>query len=72
MLSEGTALAVAGALEKDEQPARALSELVATACGPQRHQGMDVPFKRLSVVFQEHTLPGTMLGQRVFVAKRQN
>ncbi|XP_075851443.1 ragulator complex protein LAMTOR4 isoform X1 [Microcebus murinus] len=88
VLSEGAVLAVrsgkgpgvhfsphgpsSGDLENDEQAASAISELVSTACGFRLHQGMNVPFKRLSVVFGEHTLLVTVSGQRVFVVKRQN
>ncbi|KAB0348330.1 hypothetical protein FD755_006873 [Muntiacus reevesi] len=61
-----------GDLENDEQAASTISELVSTACGFRLHQGMSVPFKRLSVVFGEHTLLVTVSGQRVFVVKRQN
>ncbi|XP_055148515.1 ragulator complex protein LAMTOR4 isoform X4 [Symphalangus syndactylus] len=61
-----------GDLENDEQAASAISELVSTACGFRLHRGMNVPFKRLSVVFGEHTLLVTVSGQRVFVVKRQN
>ncbi|XP_006155796.1 ragulator complex protein LAMTOR4 isoform X1 [Tupaia chinensis] len=72
VLSEGAVLASSGDLENDEQAASAISELVSTACGFRLHQGMNVPFKRLSVVFGEHTLLVTVSGQRVFVVKRQN
>lgn len=61
-----------GDLENDEQAASAISELVSTACGFRLHHGMSIPFKRLSVVFGEHTLLVTVSGQRVFVVKRQN
>ncbi|XP_053411464.1 ragulator complex protein LAMTOR4 isoform X1 [Nycticebus coucang] len=61
-----------GDLENDEQAASAISELVSTACGFRLHHSMNVPFKRLSVVFGEHTLLVTVSGQRVFVVKRQN
>lgn len=61
-----------GDLENDEQAASAISELVSTACGFQLHHGTNIPFKRLSVVFGEHTLLVTVSGQRVFVVKRQN
>uniref|UniRef100_A0A8I5YKY8 Ragulator complex protein LAMTOR4 n=1 Tax=Pongo abelii TaxID=9601 RepID=A0A8I5YKY8_PONAB len=72
VLSEGAVLASSGDLENDEQAASAISELVSTACGFRLHRGMNVPFKRLSVVFGEHTLLVTVSGQRVFVVKRQN
>ncbi|XP_031194312.1 ragulator complex protein LAMTOR4 isoform X2 [Mastomys coucha] len=61
-----------GDLENDEQAASAISELVSTACGFRLHHGTNIPFKRLSVVFGEHTLLVTVSGQRVFVVKRQN
>ncbi|XP_021506397.1 ragulator complex protein LAMTOR4 [Meriones unguiculatus] len=72
VLSEGAVLASSGDLENDEQAASAISELVSTACGFRLHHGTNVPFKRLSVVFGEHTLLVTVSGQRVFVVKRQN
>lgn len=65
-------LASSGDLENDEQAASTISELVSTACGFRLHHGTNVPFKRLSVVFGEHTLLVTVSGQRVFVVKRQN
>ncbi|EQB77920.1 late endosomal/lysosomal adaptor, MAPK and MTOR activator 4 [Camelus ferus] len=65
-------LSSSGDLENDEQAASAISELVSTACGFRLHHGMNIPFKRLSVVFGEHTLLVTVSGQRVFVVKRQN
>ncbi|XP_062947423.1 ragulator complex protein LAMTOR4 isoform X2 [Cynocephalus volans] len=61
-----------GDLENDEQAASTISELISTACSFRLHHGMNVPFKRLSVVFGEHTLLVTVSGQRVFVVKRQN
>nr|XP_048292932.1 ragulator complex protein LAMTOR4 isoform X1 [Myodes glareolus] len=72
VLSEGAVLASSGDLENDEQAASTISELVSTACGFRLHHGTNVPFKRLSVVFGEHTLLVTVSGQRVFVVKRQN
>ncbi|XP_069738546.1 ragulator complex protein LAMTOR4 isoform X1 [Phaenicophaeus curvirostris] len=70
VISDGAVLASSGDLENDEQTASVLSELVATACGLQR--GHDPPFKRLSVVFGEHSLLVTISGQKLFVVKRQN
>ncbi|KAM6307021.1 ragulator complex protein LAMTOR4 isoform 2-T2 [Podargus strigoides] len=61
-----------GDLENDEQTAAVLSELVATACGLRLQRGHDPPFKRLSVVFGEHSLLVTVSGQKLFVVKRQN
>ncbi|XP_023393271.1 ragulator complex protein LAMTOR4 isoform X2 [Pteropus alecto] len=72
VLSEGAVLASSGDLENDEQAASAISELVSTACAFRLHHSMNIPFKRLSVVFGEHTLLVTVSGQRVFVVKRQN
>ncbi|XP_035876628.1 ragulator complex protein LAMTOR4 isoform X1 [Phyllostomus discolor] len=72
VLSEGAVLASSGDLENDEQAASAISELVSTACSFRLHHSMNIPFKRLSVVFGEHTLLVTVSGQRVFVVKRQN
>ncbi|XP_001513789.2 ragulator complex protein LAMTOR4 [Ornithorhynchus anatinus] len=72
VLSEGAVLASSGDLENDEQTAGAISELVGTACGFRMQRAPDVPFKRLSVVFGEHTFLVTVSGQKVFVVKRQN
>ncbi|XP_068026413.1 ragulator complex protein LAMTOR4 isoform X2 [Melanerpes formicivorus] len=59
VISDGAVLASSGDLENDEQTAAVLSELVATACGLRLQRGHDPPFKRLSVVFGEHSLQGT-------------
>ncbi|XP_025914761.1 ragulator complex protein LAMTOR4 [Apteryx rowi] len=59
-------------LANDEHTAAVLSELVATACGLRLQRGHDPPFKRLSVVFGEHSLLVTVSGQKLFVVKRQN
>uniref|UniRef100_A0A8C0KCM9 Ragulator complex protein LAMTOR4 n=1 Tax=Canis lupus dingo TaxID=286419 RepID=A0A8C0KCM9_CANLU len=72
VLSEGAVLASSGDLENEEQAASAISELVSTACGFRLHHSTNIPFKRLSLVFGEHTLLVTVSGQRVFVVKRQN
>uniref|UniRef100_A0A803YQM5 Ragulator complex protein LAMTOR4 n=2 Tax=Meleagris gallopavo TaxID=9103 RepID=A0A803YQM5_MELGA len=62
----------AGELENDERTAAVLSELVSTACGLRLPRGHEPPFKRLSVVFGEHSLLVTVSGQKLFVVKRQN
>ncbi|XP_063178294.1 ragulator complex protein LAMTOR4, partial [Chroicocephalus ridibundus] len=72
VISDGAVLASSGDLENDEQTAAILSELVATACGLRLQRGHDPPFKRLSVVFGEHSLLVTVSGQKLFVVKRQN
>ncbi|XP_054029092.1 ragulator complex protein LAMTOR4 isoform X3 [Melanerpes formicivorus] len=72
VISDGAVLASSGDLENDEQTAAVLSELVATACGLRLQRGHDPPFKRLSVVFGEHSLLVTISGQKLFVVKRQN
>ncbi|XP_006864555.1 PREDICTED: ragulator complex protein LAMTOR4-like [Chrysochloris asiatica] len=72
VMSEGAVLASSGDLQNDEQAASTIYELVSTACRFRLHHGMKVPFQHLSVVFGEHTLLVIMLGQRMFVVKRQN
>ncbi|XP_063997147.1 ragulator complex protein LAMTOR4 isoform X5 [Pogoniulus pusillus] len=72
VISDGAVLASSGDLENDEQTAAVLSELVGTACGLRLQRGHDPPFKRLSVVFGEHSLLVTISGQKLFVVKRQN
>lgn len=65
--SKGAVLVSYGDLEKDEQTASAISELVSTACGFRLHHGRDIPYKCLSVVFGEHTAGGCV----TTVVKRQ-
>uniref|UniRef100_A0A8C2SR76 Ragulator complex protein LAMTOR4 n=1 Tax=Coturnix japonica TaxID=93934 RepID=A0A8C2SR76_COTJA len=61
-----------GLLWNDEHTAAVLTELLGTACGMRLHRGQQPPFKRLSVVFGEHSLLVTVSGQKLFVVKRQN
>ncbi|OPJ66357.1 ragulator complex protein LAMTOR4 [Patagioenas fasciata] len=72
VISDGAVLASSGELENDERSAAVLSELVGTACGLRLQRGLEPPFKRLSVVFGEHSLLVTVSGQKLFVVKRQN
>ncbi|ELK04488.1 hypothetical protein PAL_GLEAN10002758, partial [Pteropus alecto] len=61
-----------GDLENDEQATSTISELVSTTCAFWLYHGINIPFKRLSVVFGEYTLLVIVSGQRMFVVKRQN
>ncbi|KAM9111329.1 ragulator complex protein LAMTOR4 [Pangshura tecta] len=72
VICDGAVLASAGDLENAEHTAGVISELVSTACGFRLQRGPDPPFKRLSVVFGEHTFLVTVSGQKIFVVKRQN
>ncbi|XP_030402855.1 ragulator complex protein LAMTOR4 [Gopherus flavomarginatus] len=71
VICDGAVLASAGDLENAEHTAGVISELVATACGFRLQRSPDPPFKRLSVVFGEHTFLVTVSGQKIFVVKRQ-
>uniref|UniRef100_A0A8D2IKA3 Ragulator complex protein LAMTOR4 n=1 Tax=Varanus komodoensis TaxID=61221 RepID=A0A8D2IKA3_VARKO len=64
--------ASAGDLENDERTAGVISELVSTACAFRLPRCPEVPFRRISVVFGEHSFLVTISGQKLFVVKRQN
>ncbi|KYO22238.1 ragulator complex protein LAMTOR4 isoform X2 [Alligator mississippiensis] len=72
VLCDGAVLASSGELENDEVAAAVVAELVGTACGLRLQRSHDPPFKRLSVVFGEHSFLVTVSGQKIFVLKRQN
>ncbi|XP_066467147.1 ragulator complex protein LAMTOR4 [Tiliqua scincoides] len=72
VISDGAVLASSGDLENDERTAAAISELVSTACAFRLARSPEVPFRRVSVVFGEHSLLATVSGQKLFVVKRQN
>ncbi|KAG8441408.1 hypothetical protein GDO86_006955 [Hymenochirus boettgeri] len=61
----------AGDLENDERLAGVIREMVATACTFQG-LGDQLPFKRMSIVFGEHTFLVTISSQKIYVVKRQN
>ncbi|XP_030921258.1 ragulator complex protein LAMTOR4 [Geospiza fortis] len=61
-----------GDLENDEHTAPVLQGLVATALGLRLPRGHEPPFRRLSVVFGEHSLLVTVSGQKLFVVKRHH
>ncbi|XP_077117834.1 ragulator complex protein LAMTOR4 isoform X3 [Ranitomeya variabilis] len=71
VMSEDGVLASAGDLENDERLAGVIREMVTTACSF-RVLGDQVPFKRMSVVFGEHSFLVTISGQKIYVVKRQN
>ncbi|XP_074387537.1 ragulator complex protein LAMTOR4 isoform X1 [Zonotrichia albicollis] len=56
VISDGAVLASSGDLENDEHTATVLQGLVATALGLRLPRGHEPPFRRLSVVFGEHSL----------------
>ncbi|XP_066579939.1 ragulator complex protein LAMTOR4 [Amia ocellicauda] len=72
VISEDGVLASAGDLENDEQAAGAIMQMVQTACKFKLHGSTEPPFKRMSVVFEDHVFMVTVSGQKVFVVKRQN
>ncbi|XP_064408998.1 ragulator complex protein LAMTOR4 [Latimeria chalumnae] len=72
IISEDGVLASAGELENDEHTARVIMGMVQTACKFQLSDTTEPAFKRLSIIFGEHTLMATISGQKVFVVKRQN
>uniref|UniRef100_A0A8D0C0J3 Ragulator complex protein LAMTOR4 n=1 Tax=Salvator merianae TaxID=96440 RepID=A0A8D0C0J3_SALMN len=73
VICDGAVLASSGELENDERTAAAISELVSTACAFRLPRCPEVvPFRRISVVFGEHSFLVTISGQKLFVVKRQN
>ncbi|XP_062993494.1 ragulator complex protein LAMTOR4 isoform X1 [Elgaria multicarinata webbii] len=72
VICDGAVLASAGDLENDERTAGVISELVSTACAFRVPRSPEVPFRRMSVVFGEHSFLVTVSGQKLFVVKRQN
>ncbi|KAJ6654888.1 hypothetical protein lerEdw1_006359 [Lerista edwardsae] len=72
VICDGAVLASAGDLENDERTAAVVSELVGTACAFRLARCPEVPFRRISVVFGEHSFLVTISGQKLFVVKRQN
>ncbi|KAM5171150.1 ragulator complex protein LAMTOR4 isoform 2-T2 [Mantella aurantiaca] len=71
VMSEDGVLASSGDLENDEHLAGVIREMVTTACSF-RGLGEQIPFKRMSVVFGEHSFFVTISGQKIYVVKRQN
>ncbi|KAM9311149.1 ragulator complex protein LAMTOR4 [Gastrophryne carolinensis] len=71
VMSEDGVLASAGDLENDEHLAGVIREMVTAACRS-RGLGDQIPFKRMSVVFGEHSFFVTISGQKIYVVKRQN
>uniref|UniRef100_A0A670J9L0 Ragulator complex protein LAMTOR4 n=1 Tax=Podarcis muralis TaxID=64176 RepID=A0A670J9L0_PODMU len=72
VICDGAVLASSGDLENDERTAGVISELVNTACAFRLPRCPEVPFRRISVVFGEHSFLVTISGQKLFVVKRQN
>ncbi|KAJ8411196.1 hypothetical protein AAFF_G00172020 [Aldrovandia affinis] len=72
VISEDGVLASAGELENDERTAGVIMQMVQTACKFRLHGTAEPPFKRLSVMFEDHAYLVTVSGQKVFVVKRQN
>ncbi|KAI1882518.1 hypothetical protein AGOR_G00251580 [Albula goreensis] len=72
VISEDGVLASAGELENDERTAGIIMQMVQTACKFRLQGAAEPPFKRLSVMFEDHAYLVTVSGQKVFVVKRQN
>nr|XP_015208639.1 PREDICTED: ragulator complex protein LAMTOR4 [Lepisosteus oculatus] len=49
-----------------------IMQMVQTACKFKLQGSTEPPFKRMSVVFEDHVFMVTVSGQKVFVVKRQN
>ncbi|XP_069836857.1 ragulator complex protein LAMTOR4 [Dendropsophus ebraccatus] len=71
VMSEDGVLASAGDLENDERLAGVIREMVTTACSF-HGLGDQTPFKRMSIVFGEHSYLVTISGQKIYVVKRHN
>ncbi|XP_059831144.1 ragulator complex protein LAMTOR4 [Hemitrygon akajei] len=72
VLSEDGVLSSAGELENDERTAWVMMRMMQTAVKLCVSGNTNPSFKRMSVVFGEHTYMATISGQKVFVVKRQN
>ncbi|XP_028653967.1 ragulator complex protein LAMTOR4 [Erpetoichthys calabaricus] len=72
VISEDGVLASAGELENDEHTAGVIMQMVQTACKFRLQESSEPPFKRLSVMFEDHVFMVTVSGTKVFVVKRQN
>lgn len=72
VMSEDGVLASAGDLENDEHLAGVIREMVTTACSFRGLGGDQVPFKRMSVVFGEHSYFITISSHKIYVVKRHN
>ncbi|XP_051900519.1 ragulator complex protein LAMTOR4 [Pristis pectinata] len=72
VISEDGVLSSAGELENDEHTAGVIMRMMQTAVKLCVNGNTDPSFKRMSVVFGEHTYMATISGQKVFVVKRQN
>ncbi|KAL4659519.1 ragulator complex protein LAMTOR4 [Arapaima gigas] len=72
VISEDGVLASAGELENDEHTAAVIMQMVQTACKFRLHGCAEPPFKRMSVMFDDHVYAVTVSGQKVFVVKRHN
>ncbi|XP_036374203.1 ragulator complex protein LAMTOR4 [Megalops cyprinoides] len=72
VISEEGVLASSGELENDEQTAGVIMQMVQTACKFRLNGAAEPPFKRMSVMFEDHAYLVTVSGQKVFVVKRQN
>ncbi|XP_063786994.1 ragulator complex protein LAMTOR4 isoform X2 [Pseudophryne corroboree] len=71
VMSDDGVLASAGDLENDERLAGVIREMVITACSF-HGLGQQIPFKRMSIVFGEHSFLVTISGQKIYVVKRHN
>ncbi|XP_032870589.1 ragulator complex protein LAMTOR4 [Amblyraja radiata] len=72
VISEDGVLSSAGELENDEETAGIIMRMVQTAVKLCISGSPQPSFKRMSVVFGEHTYMATISGQKVFVVKRHN
>uniref|UniRef100_A0A8C5MJC1 Ragulator complex protein LAMTOR4 n=1 Tax=Leptobrachium leishanense TaxID=445787 RepID=A0A8C5MJC1_9ANUR len=72
VMSEDGVLASAGDLENDEFLAGVIRDMVAAACTLRTSTGDQPPFKRMSIIFGEHTFLVTVSGQKIYVVKRHN
>ncbi|XP_078056997.1 ragulator complex protein LAMTOR4 [Mustelus asterias] len=72
VISEDGVLSSAGELENDEHAAGVIMRMMQTAVKLCMNGSSEPFFKRMSVVFGEHTYMATISGQKVFVVKRHN
>ncbi|XP_067828283.1 ragulator complex protein LAMTOR4 [Heptranchias perlo] len=72
VISEDGVLSSAGELENDEHTAGVIMRMMQTAVKLCTNGSTEPFFRRMSVVFGEHTYMATISGQKVFVVKRHN
>ncbi|XP_078612588.1 ragulator complex protein LAMTOR4-like [Branchiostoma floridae x Branchiostoma japonicum] len=72
MNEDGAVMASSGELENDEAAAGVIMKMVDVALRLQTGTDKQEPFKRLSVIYDEHMYMVTISNQKIYVSKRTN